>query len=738
MGAASASKAVSRQIRRAFGPEALEVIADHQSRLEALEDNTIPNLRNWTEAVVGATRLDSQIDTKHLRQALTDETVARQNVDALLEHKTGRFMVDFTSMNLLARLRWLLTGRLPVLALLFLLLSTATASAVDRTVCASGCDYTTVQAAVTAANGGDRIVLTAGETFTEEITLPAKSGVVTLTSSGTLPNRLIAPGDAAQLATIASGTNAAALVFPSTSTNWIVDGVRFLANTDGDGEVIQINKASHITLKRLLFDVSGATEQKRFILGNGTNITVTQTYCSGVWKAGQDSQCFAAWNGAGPYTLSANHFAAASENALFGGADPDSEADIPADILVEHNLFTKLEAWRGEARQVKNLFELKCAKRVIIRGNTFEKNWVDAQGGTAILFTPVNQDTNAPFCGLTDVLFEKNIVRDSPMGLSITGYGYEYGEGSGGQTTQTTNIVVKNNFWHMTTGRWADLSNEIGALTMEHNTYICDCEAGREMIFFGMEGEIWVRSELAERAPAFSVADFIFRNNFVQGNEYGMRSTNGFGNTTLTTRTSARTLANNVLGMATGFGGYPATTTIITKAALMAELDDANDYLLIALSTYKGDGTDGLDLGWLGQGIVEEEEEETPPPSATGVPFTHEVDFAVGDRVNGTKRVPPRDSSNLEPIRAKFANELHPQEAIASVVSITITPAGVNHATELVARRSVQTTSVVLWLQAGKSGVDYVIAIKITTTGGRTITRRFVQTVSDTLVLVLH
>ena len=53
--------------------------------------------------------------------------------------------------------------------------------------------------------------------------------------------------------------------------------------------------------------------------------------------------------------------------------------------------------------QVKNLLELKNARGVTIEYNVFENNWVDAQKGYAILFTPRNQDGDCPWCVVEDV-----------------------------------------------------------------------------------------------------------------------------------------------------------------------------------------------------------------------------------------------------------------------------------------------------------------------------------------------
>ena len=55
----------------------------------------------------------------------------------------------------------------------------------------------------------------------------------------------------------------------------------------------------------------------------------------------------AAWEGAGPYTITDNYLAASGENILFGGGDNlGGEATNPADILVAGNYIHKPQAWR--------------------------------------------------------------------------------------------------------------------------------------------------------------------------------------------------------------------------------------------------------------------------------------------------------------------------------------------------------------------------------------------------------
>ena len=88
---------------------------------------------------------------------------------------------------------------------------------------------------------------------------------------------------------------------------------------------------------------------------------------------------------------------------------------------------------------MKNIFELKNARRVLIEGNLFEYNWAQAQTGFAILFTVRNQNGSAPWTVVEDVTFRNNIVRHSASGVSILGRDDNYPSG------QTKRILIQNN-----------------------------------------------------------------------------------------------------------------------------------------------------------------------------------------------------------------------------------------------------------------------------------------------------
>jgi hypothetical protein len=215
-------------------------------------------------------------------------------------------------------------------ALVLALLAESRATAATRYVAAGG-DF---QAALNAAQPGDEIVLAAGARFVGAFSLPIKpfGPVITIRSSATLPERRVTPADGELLPTIASGAVLSALTGTGAS-NWRLDGLRFESNLNGEGNVIGLQDATNIAMDRLLI-VAGAQGQKRGIMGNGSQITLTRSHIANIWRTGQDSQAFCAWDGPGPYTVRDNFLEAASENVMFGGANSRSADRIPSDILV--------------------------------------------------------------------------------------------------------------------------------------------------------------------------------------------------------------------------------------------------------------------------------------------------------------------------------------------------------------------------------------------------------------------
>lgn len=442
-----------------------------------------------------------------------------------------------------------------------------------------------LQAALNAAQPGDEIVLTAGARFVGSFRLPSKpfGPVITVRSSAALPARRITAADAALLPTIASGSGDAALTGTGVA-QWKLDGLRFEANTGGNGNIIELQDASNVTMDRLLI-AGGADGQKRAILGNGRHITLTRSRIENIWRIGQESQAFLAYDGAGPYTIADNFLEAASENVMFGGADSSAADRLPSDILVENNHMSKRLEWKGQPRVVKNLFELKAARRVVVRNNLFERNWTDGQSGTAIVFTGRNQDGRAPWSVVEDVLFERNIVRDTEGVFNILGYDDSHPSG------RTTRITIRHN---LTIGSRTFLTAgaEVGTLVIDHNTI--DQGYNLTLLYLGAVREA---GNGQARAAQFAIEDFTFTNNLANHNDYGVFGDNtGIGMPALTRLTRTYKWTHNVLaGGAAAQYSYPAVTLKPSEAEHRAQL--TRDYALVANSKYRGAGSDGQDLG---------------------------------------------------------------------------------------------------------------------------------------------
>ena len=118
----------------------------------------------------------------------------------------------------------------------------------------------------------------------------------------------------------------------------------------------------------------------------------------------------------------------------------------PSDIEIVRNHMAKPLRWKkddpsfeGTEWAVKNLFELKNARRVLVDGNLLEYNWPHAQNGFAILFTVRNQDGGAPWSVVEDVTFSNNVVRHVGGGINILGRDDNH------PSQQTRRIAIRNN-----------------------------------------------------------------------------------------------------------------------------------------------------------------------------------------------------------------------------------------------------------------------------------------------------
>jgi hypothetical protein len=381
----------------------------------------------------------------------------------------------------------------PWFVVVLLLLLSVPVSASEIFVAAGG----NLQAALNAAQPGDEIVLQFGAIFTGNFVLPVKAEgpVIVIRSSSALPFRRITPADSSLLPLIVSPTVDPALSAVGGVKNWKLDGIWFGSTQDGQYNVIFLQGAENISFDRLLI-LGGPLGQRRAIMGNGRNISLTRSHIANIWRNGEESQGFCAWDGAGPYLIEDNFIEAASQAVMFGGAGSSAVADIPADILVQKNTFSKPESWRNTGKVVKNLFELKAAKRVKVLNNTMIGNWTDAQNGYAVLFTVRNDNGDAPWSVVEDVEFAYNTVT-SERGVNVLGYDSYKPSG------RATRINIHDNTFNLE-GRLLQVGGEVGELGWINNT--ANTPESDAMFYGGM---VWPNTLAAVRSAVFAVEKLI-------------------------------------------------------------------------------------------------------------------------------------------------------------------------------------------------------------------------------------
>jgi hypothetical protein len=451
------------------------------------------------------------------------------------------------------------------------------------------------QAALTAAQPGDTILLEEGATFVGNFTLPQKAEAAYITirggSEGVTDGDRISPDAAHPFAKLRSPNAMPVLRTAPGAHHWRLMLVEL--DGSGDGDLIALGDGSQaqsspaavphdLIVDRCYIHGDVVTGRKRCVALNSAATTISRSYIADCKARGQDAQAIAGWNGPGPYTIVNNYLEASGENVLFGGGDPAIPNLVPSDIAIVGNTVTKPPAWRMQPWQVKNLFELKNARRVRVSGNTFENNWQAAQSGFAILLTVRNQNGGCPWCEVSDVVFEHNLVRHSAAGISVLGVD------NNAPSRQTRSIQIRNNVFTDIDGqRWGGNGYfllVVGGprdIAIDHNTIVQDHASGIVQI----EGP--------------QVPGFRFTNNLVRQNAYGMiGADHAPGNDSIHAYLPGAEITHNVIADGDS-SKYPPGNTYPSTVQLKAQFAsfEAADYRLVVTSPWRRGGTDGADLG---------------------------------------------------------------------------------------------------------------------------------------------
>ena len=297
-----------------------------------------------------------------------------------------------------------------------------------------------LQAALDAANAGDVILLARGQTFRPPAALgsfvlrnrsiPRSQWVVVRSASSAFdaagdmaPGIRASSARADEMAKVrATANNAPAFATEAGASGYRLVGLDIGAesNVSDLANMVDLRPgSSDITIDRCYIHGNDSGNFRRGIILSGARLAVIESDIENFHDANSDSQAVGGSLGPGPFKIVNNLLEAGGENIMFGGADPTVDKLVPADIEIRRNLATKRLAWKAANMAVKNAFELKNARRVLVEGNVFENVWTSGQDGTAIVLKSVNQDGACPWCVTEYVTFRSNIVRNAAHGVVI-------------------------------------------------------------------------------------------------------------------------------------------------------------------------------------------------------------------------------------------------------------------------------------------------------------------------------
>lgn len=445
------------------------------------------------------------------------------------------------------------------------------------------------QKALNQAKPGDTILLQAGKTFKGAFKLPKKTGNEFITIRTSADDSNLPPADtridpkkhAQFLPKLESNENGKPVIFAGDgSHHYRFIGIEFKPTIAGLYNIIQIGTSEEISIEQLPHHIEfdrvylyGDKEvgQRRGIAANGKHIVIKNSYFSDFKRKGEESQAIAAWATDGPIDIKNNFLEAAAESVLFGGAENEMKL-IASDVTVTDNWMNKPVEWMGTDWVVKNFFEIKSGRRMKVSRNLMTNNWAMAQEGTGVIFkTGADSGEQAV---VEDIEFSDNIVRGAGSAINIYG-----GEAKGGN-----NLIIRNNiFEDITSEKWGGRGffikpTTFDKVTIENNTVIHD---GSISIAYGEP-----------------LTNFVFRNNIVFKNEYGLFGDGGtFGLATLNKYFPKAVFTNNIIvgGNAQDFGRenfYPVSIRQIGFTN-----PEKNNYQLLPSSPYLQKGFGGKQIG---------------------------------------------------------------------------------------------------------------------------------------------
>jgi len=461
-----------------------------------------------------------------------------------------------------------------------------------------------LQAALNKAQLGDTIVLQAGATFSGAFKLPKKttgSGWIYVVSSNLAslppPGQRVGPKDGMNMPKIVERASTSALGTVPNSHHYRFVGIEFTAEPGarvyqlisiGNSDASPATLAHHIVFDRCYVHGDPTADNRRGIEMDGAYVAVVDSYISDFQERGADSQGLWAYNTTVPLRIVDDYIEAAGENVMFGGKDSSTAALVPADIEIRNNYFFKPLSLIGSSFTVKNLLELKAAQRVLVTGNTFQNSPAGAQGGTAVVITPRNQDGHAPWSVTADIAVTGNSLINVGNGFGMLG------RDNGYPSQLLTRLLIRDNVVGVTGLNYANgvafqVIHGGSDITIDHNTVINTV---------GPPHTAYPTSALYMADGSEKLTNFTFTNNLATNSARGIcGSGQKQGTAVINAYFTNWVVSKNVITGAPA-DAYPAGNFFPATMDAVRFTSYANgNYTLSADSPYKSAATDGTDIG---------------------------------------------------------------------------------------------------------------------------------------------
>jgi hypothetical protein len=376
---------------------------------------------------------------------------------------------------------------------------------------------TDFQSALNSANPGDTIVLDSGSTYLGNFTLPAKGNpnnewiyiIPSAYSSLPAPGNRVSPGDAVNMPKIVTPFSGPPITVDAGANHYRLVGLEVSSNSSfcPNGRCLSYeliyaamtpstSANDSITVDRCYIHGSPTIDTQHAIVANASNFAVVDSYVSEIHAPHVDTQAVGAWYSPGPIKIVNNFLEAATENIMFGGAGNTSNPFVAADIEIRNNYLYKPMSWAqvgvsippNNIMVVKNLLELKSAKRVLIDSNTLENVWVGGQTGFALMLTPRTSDSGN-LAVVDDVTISNNVLKNVSSGFNVTEFDNLCDPTKGCTSPgESKRVVFYNNLFLLgdttqagyTTGYAFGglINNQVTDFVVQHNTVVAPPNLG--------------------------------------------------------------------------------------------------------------------------------------------------------------------------------------------------------------------------------------------------------------------